>query len=192
MDGPQGNSIIRGIFLWFKTWIDPILLYFKQWSIDTATSAHLTLMGILSGIPRPYSFSYDDPLWYIWLRGAELSTVSLYGLSSTYDTSSGGLLSEETEGLATTKNRLLAEYYRPILKAACTSGYNVGGLLLIDKLASLFFDPEEYEIGWLTTGQPGDIFINISSEDQISVLTLLSLGYLWEPNTHIIVTLVGG
>lgn len=191
LDGPQSNGIIRAIFLWFKSWIDPVISYFQNWTIDNATNSHLTTMGLLSGVPRPYSFSYDDPDWYKWLRGAELSTSSLYGLAVDYDQVSGGWFSTETSGIATTKERINEAMYRPILKTICTSEFEVGGLLLIDKLVSLFFAPENYTIAWASGGQPGDIQVTIAEENTIALLALLSIGYLWEPNTHIIVEFSG-
>lgn len=51
--GSQANAIMQALWEYFRDEYDNALDYWKKFSISTATSEHLTLIGILQGLARP-------------------------------------------------------------------------------------------------------------------------------------------
>lgn len=194
LDGPQAVAIIKAIFRYFRSFIQPIIDYFDGLVIANASSGHINLFGNILGVPRPLVWNTDDPYFARWFRHSDDVTESDYGFSNPddpYNPTMGGLLSEEYEEfIATERVPIRTETYRSMLTLLSESDNEIGGLVLLDQYISLFFQSTEYTISWPTEYSAGDILVEIGRYDLTSFTALSAIVKLWMPNTHIILDMV--
>lgn len=139
--GPQISAIANAIFEYFRATLDPILDYWNRFTIATANSEHLTIIGALQGIARPIVFVRDNK--YFWFsqvpeEGTYYPSVpyeeSPHGLSSLDNIMVGGKFSD-FESTQEGDYRLVSDaLYRLILQSANTTKGEQGSLIWLDDM----------------------------------------------------------
>jgi hypothetical protein len=152
LNGPQITGIAKAVREFVKTSFDSILDYFNKLSITTATSEHLTLIGILQGIARPIvplvsdsAFQFSGEYEYITDETTGKRIPSKYypasqGFTDTGDAQGkkGGRFTEEGESTAiaegTAEGYIDKSLFRIILNTVATSKGKIGSLVLLNDI----------------------------------------------------------
>lgn len=146
LNGPQVTALKQAMYEWCVAQTATPFAYFNNLSIDTANSAHLTFMGALGNICRPYVTSVDLSIFYFTEHPQ--SNFS-HGFSSINDIGIGGRVVELQQTYDTmTHHPLNDTIYRCILKAIGNSEGEIGSLRMLDDLM--------YELR-KTFGNPNDM-----------------------------------
>lgn len=186
-NGPQISAICQALFNYFKKLCDENLDYFNDFTLDTANSEHLSLLGVLQGLARPLVpipdeelFWFEEPYEYTEGNGMlpELefpghkvpvkNFPSLRGFAEG-PVSEGGVFSEEKDTDGNYKN--IPDYiFRQVLKSNTASEGRLGGLVVLDDILVGLFQKENpgftpiHKFTWnndIHTGTPGDIHVDL-------------------------------
>lgn len=131
LNGPQVTAITTAVFEYWKEVFDTKLDYFNTLSVNSANDAHLTLLGLLSGLIRPTITEADKEYFYFT---EDLEHPNNQGFSDLEDLSSGGKLSKVGIGLGTHEAALDIEHYRALLNAWINGKGELGSLALLDDI----------------------------------------------------------
>lgn len=199
LNGSQITAFFTATFNYIKSTIDTVMDYWNDFSIATATSAHLTLIGCWQGIARPLvSLANVAKFWFSEVpeEGTYYPSVpyteSSHGLSAIDNMGVGGKF-DEVDPEAGAYNQINASLFRAILRASSNSKGSPGSLVWLDDVLYGMWrcynsvDDAEYTIKMLTlediatmvTRSAGDLYVNIGSEskwgDTASVLAELGV-----------------
>lgn len=138
--------------------------WLSQFSIDNLDGEWLDKLGIILGLPRPYTvqkFAENDFEFDIVER---LLDGTLHGFSSTADRTQGGLLDDKTEKfIPKTRTPINDELYKRYLHAASLLK-RTRSLENISKVLKIFIDSRRYAIGFSTDeGWVNDVIITLSA-----------------------------
>lgn len=188
-NGPQISAICQALFNYFKKLCDENLDYFNNFTLDTANSEHLSLLGVLQGLARPLVpipdeelFWFEEPYEYTEGNGMlpELEfpghKVPAKNFPSTRGfsegpTAEGGVFSEEKD--ADGNYKYIPDYiFRQVLKSNTASEGQLGGLVVLDDILAGLFQKENpgfmpiHKFTWnndIHTGTPGDIHVDLGA-----------------------------
>ena len=187
LNGPQISAICQALFDYFKNLCDENLDYFNDFTLDTANSEHLSLLGALQGLARPLVpipdealFWFEEPYEYVEGKGMlpELefpehkvpakNFPSIRGFSAGPN-EEGGVFAEEKD--ANGDYKYIPDYiFRQVLKSNSASTGNLGGLVVLDDILTALFQKENpgltpiHKFSWhndIKTGTPGDIHVDL-------------------------------
>lgn len=178
LNGPQVKGISNAIFEYMKSVLDKKLDYFNNVSVDTVNSAHLTLLGLLSGLVRP-TISEADRDYFYFSEIAEHNTT--HGFSSLDNLTEGGRFSSLSEGEGRHNASLNDEYYRVLLQTWVAGDGEIGSLVLMDDLCEALTNLDLkglvapfYQFQFLlgpdvpAARSQGDIFIDVGNNTEWS------------------------
>lgn len=173
LDGPQIKAIRAAVYAHVSEQLDSILTYLSSVGIDNATDEHLTLLGTLAGLPRPYisTTEVDDILF-----SEKYEHNSLNGFADA-EGNPGGKFIDVSTGSFTSSNiqQLDITRYRAALRAWLDSPAEVGSLALLDAIVYALTQidtvggyPYKYsfiEAGDVPKGRaPGDLYIDLGQQ----------------------------
>lgn len=133
LDGPQVSALSDALFEYWKTVFDDKLEYFNNISVNTANDAHLTLLGLLSGLVRPIIVEPSSDFFY-FTEYAEHPME--HGFSDLENPSVGGKFSYIDTGSSIHNASLDAEHYRALLRAWVNGEGDIGSLMLLDDICN--------------------------------------------------------
>jgi len=188
LDGPQITALSDAMFEYWKSVFDEKLDYFNNISVETANNAHLTLLGLLSGLIRPVISEPDREYFYFT---EVLEYPSSHGFGDISDQSIGGRLTRLDTGETIHNVSLDEEHYRALLRAWVSGEGEIGSLELLDDICAELtrldlgkdVDPF-YRFTFMESDipvdrAPGDLYIDMRSIDN------------WHNPTHIYAVLQG-
>lgn len=173
LNGPQISAVCKAIWLYFKDTYDEILEYFNSFSIDTATDAHLTTIGIIQNMARPFTeistaeeFTMSEP--YEYENDEPTSDYPSYSGFATGAALEGGLLTDENHYIS---NKISDVIYRKILKVNSITEGRPGSLVALDDILIALHNSDiaptyRFEFTNLTDNPrntPGDLIIEMGS-----------------------------
>lgn len=192
LNGPQITGIAKAIREFVKTSFDSILDYFNTFSIATATSEHLTLIGILQGIARPVvhlvsnsAFQFSGEYEYITDETTGKRIPSKYypaaqGFTDNGDAQGkqGGRFTEEDSDTAYTSDSqegyIDKSLFRIVLNTVATSKGKVGSLVLLNDIVYNLWSSDssitdtKYDIHFITTASSsrcvGDLEVELGNK----------------------------
>lgn len=186
-NGPQISAICQALFGYFKQLCDENLDYFNDFTLDTANSEHLSLLGALQGLARPLVpipdeelFWFEDPYNYVDGEGMtpelefpghkipDRNFPSVRGFAEGPN-ADGGVFDEEKSPDG--NYYYIPDYiFRQVLKSNTASEGMLGGLVVLDDILAALFQKENpgftpiHKFTWhndIHTGTPGDIHVDL-------------------------------
>lgn len=110
-NGPQVTALFTAIFRYLQDQFNTTIDYFRHLDIYTANDAHLTLIGMLMGIPRPLIFA-ANPEFFLFTK--EPGTDKERGFADLANRAVGGVFSDMSEAVSTAQ-LMPKEYFRRVL-----------------------------------------------------------------------------
>lgn len=174
LNGPQITAIVKSLQQWIVQQFDALLDYFNNLNIDRAGTYHLSLMGQIANLARPFVSIPDKN--FFWFT-AEPQKNFEHGYASLEDRGIGGKFIDLQALLDTYHGvPLTDEYFRILLKTYTNSEGEVGSLKLLDDIVYALMqkygtNKTAYRLDILTenTGikgnDCGDLYINLGRED---------------------------
>lgn len=133
LNGPQVSALSDALFSYWKSIFDDKLNYINTISVETASDAHLTLLGLLAGLVRPTIEEISSDSFYF----TEHAEQNFYhGFSETEDRAVGGKFSKLSGKTNMHNASLNEEYYRALLRAWVNGEGDVGSLMLLDDMCA--------------------------------------------------------
>lgn len=172
LNGPQITAIVKSLQQWCIGQFDALLEYFNNLNIDNAGTYHLSLMGQIANLARPFVSIPDKN--FFWFT-AEPQKNFEHGYASLEDRGIGGKFIDLQKLLDTYHGLPLTdEYFRVLLKTYTNSEGEVGSLKLIDDIVYALMQKygttkTNYRLDIMTILETnrdyGDLFINLGRED---------------------------
>ena len=172
LNGPQITAIVKSLQQWCIGQFDALLEYFNNLNIDNAGTYHLSLMGQIANLARPFVSIPDKN--FFWFT-AEPQKNFEHGYASLEDRGIGGKFIDLQKLLDTYHGLPLTdEYFRVLLKTYTNSEGEVGSLKLIDDIVYALMQKygttkTNYRLDIMTVLETnrdyGDLFINLGRED---------------------------
>lgn len=138
LNGPQISAVAQGIYGYLKSWLDPYLEYFRNWSISTLNDGHLTLAGLLSNFARPIIRTHDIKMFW-FTDGPQIDEAHGFTEELRHgEDVLGGKFTDLRNDSDNTHNEYLdASAYRSLLQCILTSKGEAGSLVLLDDFLAL-------------------------------------------------------
>lgn len=197
--GPQITAIMQSVYNYIVRMFDKLLDYYNNLSIATANSAHLTVMGMISGLLRPI-IEVSDVSAFFFTDG-EHNYEQGFGDLDKLQTIPGGRFIDLDATYNSHKELMPTELYRSLLLDYVNDDGEIGSLKLLDNFMYNIWkayrkDPPNYHIEivedvkvnsrygdiWIYLGPTSDWgpFINYVS----SILSSLN-GHIYAPEPRI-------
>lgn len=130
LNGPQITAVVKAFHDWCVSQFDALIEYFDNLSIDTASHYHLSLMGQIANLARPFVSIPDKN--FFWFTAHPQKNFE-HGFSSLEDRGIGGKFIDIQKLYDTYHGEPLTdEFFRILLKTYTNSDGEDGSLKLMD------------------------------------------------------------
>ena len=130
LNGPQVTAFVKALHDWCVSQFSALIDYFNNLSIDTASHTHLSLLGQIANLARPFVSIPDKE--FFWFT-AEPQKNFNHGFSSLEDRGVGGKFIDIQKLYDTHHGEPLTDtFFRLLLKTYTNSEGEPGSLTLID------------------------------------------------------------